>query len=447
MQFSESQVQSLAPNPAAFTAGKKLSNKEQWQSFARSERALWGAIKGSGSNPYLVQVDMLSLAYKCTCPSRQFPCKHSIALMLLYASSERHFSTQEEPEWVQGWMDKRSAPAKPKAETKPRTEEDLAQLEKNREKTQANRLSGVLEGAAELTLWLKDLVRLGLLELPSKSPAEFERMAARMVDAKAPALAVWVRSLGRLDYADGSSWQEDALGIIGKLYLLLSALRKIDTLTPEWQQTIRTLSGWSQSTKELLADNEAETVSDHWLVIGQELETTTDDLTIQRNWLMACTQKRQGLILNFGTRFSSIESSLMPGTVIEGELAFFPSVWPQRGALKIQRSVSNSLPVEPESFESWRSVHEFRVSCLRENPWLNDIAVVIRNVKFVQSDGAWIVCDAENRFQPVAPDYAFEKVMRWLAISGNRRLNMALVMRSQFVIPMGVFDDKKYQLL
>lgn len=447
MQFSESQVQSLAPNPAAFTAGKKLSSKEQWQSFARSERSIWGSIKGSGSNPYLVQIDMLSLAYKCTCPSRQFPCKHSVALMLLHASNEKLFALQDEPEWVAGWMDKRSAPTKPKAEEKPRTEEELGQLEKNREKTQANRLLGVQEGAAELTLWLKDLVRMGLLELPSRSQSEFDRMAARMIDAKAPGLAGWVRALGRLDYGQGQGWQDEALAIISKLYLLLSGIKNIEGLTPLWQQTIRNLAGWTQSTKELLADREAETLKDHWLVVGQEVETNSEDITIQRNWLIGCTHNRQSIILNFGTRFSNIESSILPGTVIEGEMAFFPSVWPQRGAMKIQRGVSNVIPAQPNAFASWKDVHEFKVEQLNINPWLNDIAVVLKDARLIQNAGSWIVCDSQKHFQQVSPTYDFEKILRWLALSGNRSLNMALVLRNQVVLPMGVFQDNGYHLL
>ncbi|MEJ1237114.1 SWIM zinc finger family protein [Chryseolinea sp. T2] len=448
MQFSESQVQSLAPNPAAFTAGKKLSSKEQWQSFGRSDRAIWGAIKGSGSSPYLVQIDTISLAYKCTCPSRQFPCKHSIALMLLHAASEKNFATQEEePEWVKGWMDKRGTPPKPKTEEKVRTEEEQEQLDKNREKTQTNRLLGVQEGAAELTMWLKDLVRMGLLELPSKNQQEFDRMAARMVDAKAPGLAGWVRALGRLNYDQGQAWQDEALGIISKLFLLLSALKNFDRLSPLWQQTIRNLAGWSQSTKELLADKEAETIKDHWLVVGQEVETTSEDITIQRNWLMGCTHNRQSMILNFGTRFTNIESNILPGTIIEGEMAFFPSVWPQRGALKIQRAVTNSLPAEPMAFETWKDVHEYKAEQLQVNPWLNDIVVVLKDALLIKSSTSWIVCDSSKHFQQLPSDFDIEKTLRWVAISGNRRLNMVLILRNNVVMPMGVFNNNHYHLL
>ena len=448
MDISVQQIESIAPNPAAFSAGRKLSSKEQWQSFAKSERALWGAIKGSGANPYLTQIDTLAVAYKCTCPSRQFPCKHSIALMLLYTENKKLFQTAEEPEWVKAWMDKRVTKEKPKSpEVAEPSEEEIEQLEKNREKTQQNRLALVVAGAEELDLWLKDLVRIGLLELPNKSKAEFQRVAARMIDAKAPGLAGWIKSLGKINYDDEQTWQQDALHIISKLFLLTSAIRKYDTLTPLWQQTVRNLTGWSQSTKELLADGSAETVKDHWLVAGQEVETTDDEITVQRNWLIGHNSNRQGLVLTFGTKYTTIDNSILPGTVIEGEFVYFPAVLPQRGAFKIQRRVADTLESQPASFESWRLVHEYKVHQMKVNPWINDIIITLRNARLVNHGPAWIVCDEERFYMPVVYTYDFTRIMKWLAISGNRQMNMALIIRNNSAVPLGVFDENKYIVL
>jgi len=85
--FTEEQIKSLAPNPAAFNAGKKLSKESGWDEYSQSQRAIWGAIRGSGKKPYMVQIDTNAIAFKCSCPSRQFPCKHAVGLMLLHANS------------------------------------------------------------------------------------------------------------------------------------------------------------------------------------------------------------------------------------------------------------------------------------------------------------------------------------------------------------------------
>lgn len=448
MVFTEQHIQTLAPNPAAFSAGKKLSSKEQWQSIAKNERAMWGGIKGSGANPYLVQIDISTVAYKCTCPSRQFPCKHSIGLMLLYATHASLFASQEEPEWVKSWMDKRVTKEKSKPEEEEKqTAVDVEQLEKNREKTQQNRLVLVTAGAEELELWLKDLVRIGLLELANKTKSDFDRVASRMVDAKAPGLAGWIKSLSKLNYDDQEVWQQEALSIIAKLFLLVQAIKNFEKLTPIWQQTIKNLSGWSQSTKELLADPEVESVKDYWLVAGQELENTEDEIAIQRNWLIGTNTNRQALVLHFGTKYTAIESTILPGTVVEGEFVYFPSVLPNRGAFRIHRQVMQTVEKEPAMFGSWTEVHHYRVDQLKVNPWANDLVVILKKAKMIKGSKGWIVCDEERSYMPVITEYPLSKIMNWVAISGNRAMNMTLVIRNSEVMPLGILDGNKYNLI
>src|SRR5918994_487194 len=57
---------------------------------------------------------------RCSCPSRKFPCKHALGLMLLWASSPAAVAAGEEPAWAGSWLDeraeraaKREAPAAP----------------------------------------------------------------------------------------------------------------------------------------------------------------------------------------------------------------------------------------------------------------------------------------------------------------------------------------------
>lgn len=447
MNLSEQQIEGLAPNPAAFSAGKKLSGKDNWQQVASSSRAIWGAIKGSGKSPYLAQIDITHIAYKCTCPSRQFPCKHTIALLLLHTGSASLFVTQEEPEWVKDWMDKRSSKEEKKvAEPKELTEEELQQKETNKEKSQAARMSSVLAGVDELELWLKDLVRMGMLDLPSRPPAEFKKVAARMVDAKASGLAGWVKALGNLNFQN-DSWKSEALSIVARLFLLLRALRNFDLLSAEWQHTLRGLAGWSQSTKELLDNTEAETIKDEWLAVGQETLTTDEEITIQRNWLVGMKSLRTALILNFGTRFSAMENNVIPGTILEAELAFFPSILPERAAIKRQRQVTKTWTIPPSATESWEAIQEQRLQRIQTNPWSNDHIFFLKAARLVNADGSWMVGDSQRTIYPIAPEWDPQKPVRWLGITGNEALDMALIIRNNTVLPLGVIKDNQYLLL
>jgi len=42
--------------------------------------------------------------YKCTCPSRKFPCKHTLALIWMRADRSGKFLPAPVPEWVKDWL-------------------------------------------------------------------------------------------------------------------------------------------------------------------------------------------------------------------------------------------------------------------------------------------------------------------------------------------------------
>ncbi len=71
---------------------------------------LWGLCAGSGKNPYQTIVDLSGPAYKCSCPSRKFPCKHALGLLLNWANG----SVPEESapaDFARAWLDDRRARA------------------------------------------------------------------------------------------------------------------------------------------------------------------------------------------------------------------------------------------------------------------------------------------------------------------------------------------------
>src|SRR6187551_1923980 len=118
MTFTEEQIYSLAPDESSKKSGKELANPSKWGKREFSDRALWGECQGSGKLPYQTQVDIGNVAFKCSCPSRKFPCKHGLGLLLLYARDKKMFSSAAEPDWVTGWLDKRNEKEEKKVEKK-----------------------------------------------------------------------------------------------------------------------------------------------------------------------------------------------------------------------------------------------------------------------------------------------------------------------------------------
>ena len=99
LNLTEEQIIQLAPDAASVKAGKGLAVPGKWVLLACSERAVWGHCQGSGKNPYQTAIDLNDIAFKCSCPSRKFPCKHGLGLLLLFAAQADLFEKAEEPEW------------------------------------------------------------------------------------------------------------------------------------------------------------------------------------------------------------------------------------------------------------------------------------------------------------------------------------------------------------
>jgi len=190
LTLTEDQILTLAPDEASKKAGRDLANPAKWISKGANELALWGEAQGSGSKPYQTQVDLTTTAFKCSCPSRKFPCKHGLGLMLFYSRNTAVFNITEPPTWVTEWLSKRAEKEEKKVTLEEKPVDEAAQV-----KRQQARNSKVTNGIEELRLWIKDIVRNGILLMPEKSEAWFENMAKRMVDAQAPGLASMVRAL------------------------------------------------------------------------------------------------------------------------------------------------------------------------------------------------------------------------------------------------------------
>lgn len=101
-QITEQQILALAPNPAAAANGRKISQKG---GFVRLEHSTddtfyLGECTGSGKSNYITTADFIepgAPVCRCSCPSRQFPCKHSLAL-LYEIMAQKTFGTCEIPE-------------------------------------------------------------------------------------------------------------------------------------------------------------------------------------------------------------------------------------------------------------------------------------------------------------------------------------------------------------
>ena len=91
--LSKAQVDAAAPNADAIKNGETLVRKGQLAALSRDadDTLLFGQCAGSGKDPYRPSADFTNPGapvYRCSCPSRQFPCKHVLALLYAHVAGQ-----------------------------------------------------------------------------------------------------------------------------------------------------------------------------------------------------------------------------------------------------------------------------------------------------------------------------------------------------------------------
>jgi len=102
IEITESYVDSLAPNASAIKNGQGLVKKRSFVQLNRSEDGslLFGECSGSGKSNYQCSADFIQPEkpiLRCSCPSRQLPCKHALGLLYAYVGGGE-FATAPVPE-------------------------------------------------------------------------------------------------------------------------------------------------------------------------------------------------------------------------------------------------------------------------------------------------------------------------------------------------------------
>ncbi|WP_030710471.1 SWIM zinc finger family protein [Streptomyces sp. NRRL F-2580] len=383
VRWTAEQVLALAPDDASRKAGSRLGGAGPWSQIGGSASgSVWGLCKGSGSKPYRTVVDLAGPAYKCSCPSRKFPCKHALGLLLLW-SAEGVGEPGEAPDWAAQWLADRAAKAaRPAAGAGGPVDEEGARKRAER------RAARVGAGVTELEQRLADLVRGGLAGQEQAGYAGWEETAARMVDAQAPGLASRVRELGTIPSC-GPGWPARMLEEAALLHLLDRAWLGVAGLPEQLAATVRSRVG-------LPASGEAEAVRDRWLVLAQYDSVSPDGrLTTRRIWLRGLQGGRPALVLDFGPPGRSPGLSLPVGLVLEAEVRFRPGSAGLRADLGERLSAAVPCAGVPAGVSTGAALEAYGAA-VREDPWLESWPVVLGPVIPIPGELGWQLADAEG---------------------------------------------------
>ncbi len=397
MAFDLKTVEALAPDQASLSAASKLTKRSHWVRLERNDAQglIWGECQGSGANPYRAVADTGDHGSKCTCPSRKFPCKHALALMWIEATADQSFAAGETPEWVNDWLGRRrkgtgkpesGAESGKKSIIEAQTPQESAKTEdpaatQRREAAQRKRADttqrSIAAGLDELDQWIADQLRLGLSGFIDASTERCRRIAARLVDAKAAALASRIDELpSRLIALRAEERPEAALRHLGKLVLLAKAWRAAPDNPDLWRMVAT-----SETRDQLLANPDAPRVESLWEVLGEKIETRRDGLVSHATWLLdlkAMTPRFAVLQDYYPASAGKRLQAFSPGDRFVARLVFYPSSAPLR-ALVAERFADASATAEawPDNEESRRDPLALHVARQHAAPWDTDSPLLL----------------------------------------------------------------------
>ena len=185
--LTKAMVEQMAVNDSAFSNGRKLAEKGSFTNLKKTQdgKFHWGLCKGSGKTPYETSVDTSDETKmpvcRCSCPSRQFPCKHGIALMLLMADGAE-FTEDTLPEEL----------AEKKAKAEEREMKKAAKADKPKKKTAASakaaekKAEKQLEGLLMARKMVDELMTAGLATLTGTSRSKFTDLATELYNYGLP---------------------------------------------------------------------------------------------------------------------------------------------------------------------------------------------------------------------------------------------------------------------
>lgn len=412
-RWSADRVHALAPDTASQRAGAKLASPAPWSGCGaqRATGLLWGDCKGSGAKPYQVTVELSAdqgaPGYACSCPSRKFPCKHALGLMLLWSAGGVP-EAEEPPQRVQDWLDARRGRAERSEARKAAAAQradgqgddaDSAVARKAAEAAErraAQRIQRIDAGLDDLELWLCDQVRSGLTGLRAAGYRPIDDLARRLIDAQAGAVATRVRDLTHC-LNSPEDWPERTLAEFSLLHLLIQGWRNRDALPAPLAATVRRRIGLTMTAAEIA--DVGERASGRWLVLGGR-DLAADKLVERRVWLQRETDGRIAMLLAFAPPGQALGIALPAGAVVEAELAFAPDAVPLRAVL-VEHNVLNQEAESGGAGPQGGTLDEAAAgfaAALAADPWTTAVPVVLDSaVPLVGAKPeAWQIIDAKG---------------------------------------------------
>ncbi len=401
VRWQVEQVLALAPKPASIAAAQPLAVPGRWVGTGCDRRAVWGRCTGGSAEPYECVVEHVAVAFRCSCPSRVLPCKHSLALLLLWARG--HVAAGEPPGFAVAWVAKRAAAAAaatalgavaevapvpsavPSASDGAEVGPPPAPPQRDPSAGRDDRIARMAAGLAELDRWLDDRVRTGLADPVLARYATWDGLAARLIDAQVGGLANRVRRLAGVVGAH-PQWHEQVLSELGALHLLAVAGRQMGSLPAGLADSVAAAIGWQVRQADVLA---GVPLTDHWQVMGRS-DVREDRIEVRRVWLRGASTREWAMVLSFAAYGQSLDASLVVGTQVHADVFRYPGALGLR--VLVGRVHSGAVPAAEVVGSSVVHACAQLGAAVAAEPWLERYPICVVAAP-ARSGTRWVLTD------------------------------------------------------
>ncbi|MEY2959443.1 MAG: hypothetical protein RLZZ01_2011 [Actinomycetota bacterium] len=412
-----------------------LAGPMSWRSVGCDDDAVWGECLGAdpraSDRAYEVLIDLRPLDVesadrrrsgrvattavrtRCTCPSRKRPCKHALALLLRYGRGE--VPPAGRPEDVEralaGTRPSGGARPGPVRGGRPPSDDSSDETRGRPDRSTPgregdDRIARTAAGLADLERWLEDRMRTGLADPVLARYETWDRLAARLVDAGAGALAGRVRRIAGLVGA-GPDWHGRVLAELGNLHLLASGGLRYPALPDDLAGVLGVAIGRQVRRADVLAGVPE---TDDWFVAGRSDERE-DRIVVRRWWLRGRRSGRWSMVLSFAAYGEALDDGFEVGETRRADVHRYPGrsirvlVVPPADEHSVERPVeqeplADRLPTPATTIaEACASIG----AVVAAEPWIERVPVTVVAAPAPTSRG-WYLTDGTGSLPLVGVD-------------------------------------------
>ncbi len=353
----------------------------------------------------------------CTCHAVKTPCNHGLALMLMLVNQTDVFETAVSPP---SWFLAKQKRYQQQKQASPHN--------------QTNKLPLLQSGMSELELWLKDLIRNGLADLPDRPPKFWSDMANRMVDAEAPIISHTLHTLSKVPVKQ-KDWPELYLRQLGQLYLLVQGFKQWERLSPETRADLKTAVGWLPTQPGNLE------IDDDWLVVGRAQEVYGRHRRML-TWLWGIANQRPTVLVQKITPGKGTSNHYPTGIYLKGTIRFAEGNWPLFGIPPAPLIVKENQKVYDCGYIFiGEAVNDYAQS-KSAFPWFTHFPMLLRSVRPIFINDEWLLGDAEGTVLPVVTPLSYG--WHLLALSNGRFLTLFGTWNGTAFDPISVKTDHSW---